>query len=265
MAVRGVGAILRGAFDAVFRPHRFVEFQTDSYGASRLGVIRQLGSLLAVYFVNLIAYAIPLTLAGIGIQSTQSAPSNFGNLVSAYGIDPTASWRVLSAFVQNSLYISIATLITLVTFHAGVLIVRDSQGIVQSMHTVVYTTSAYLVATFSAVWYLTNQAGVSGARELVRNLQAAFVYAIIDAVGAGLELPAGRPESLGVNTLSTEGEWILAILVITLLYYLFSLYLGARINHRATRSNAAIAVVAVALSPLVYVTGSILAYTFGFA
>ncbi|AUG49548.1 hypothetical protein BVU17_18410 (plasmid) [Haloarcula taiwanensis] len=146
------------------------------------------------------------------------------------------------------------------TFHVGVLIVRDSQGIVQSMHTVVYTTSAYLVATFSAVWYLTNQAGVSGARQLIRNLQAAFVYAIIDALGAGVELPGGRPDSLGVTTISAEGQWILAILTLTLLYYLFSLYLGARINHRATRSNAAIAVVAVALSPVVYVTGSIVAY-----
>ncbi|MBX0325424.1 hypothetical protein EGH21_20565 [Halomicroarcula sp. F13] len=213
-----------------------------------------------MYLVNLVAYAIPLTLAGIGIQSSQRAPAGFADVVSSYGIDATASWQLLVAFVQNSLFISIATAITLVTFHVGVLIVRDSQGIVQSMHTVVYTTSAYLVATFSAVWYLTNQAGVSGARQLVRTLQAAFVYAIIDALGAGLELPGGRPNSLGVETISTQGQWILAILTLTLLYYLFSLYLGARINHRATRSNAVIAVIAVALSPVVYVTGSIITY-----
>lgn len=260
MSVRGVGAILRGGFDAIFRPHKFVEFQTDSYGASRLGVIRQLGSLLGVYFVNLAAYAVPLTLAGIGVQSAQPAPENFARIVGSYGIDPVASWQLLTAFIQNSLFISIATAITLVTFHMGVVIVRDSQGIVQSMHTVVYTTSAYLVATFSAVWYLTNQAGVSGARQLIRNLQAAFVYAIIDALGAGVELPSGRPDSLGVTIISAEGQWILAILTLTLLYYLFSLYLGARINHRATRSNAVIAVIAVALSPVVYVTGSIIAY-----
>lgn len=265
MAVRGIGAVVRGAFNAVIRPDRFVEFQTDSYATSRLGMARQMGSLFGVYLVNLVAYAIPLTLAGIGVQSTQQSPGWVRNLIGPSGIDPTASWQLLVAFVQNSLYISMATALTLVTFHVGVLIVRDSRDVVQSVHTVVYTTSAYLVAVFSGVWYLTNRAGVSGAREFVRNLQASFVYAIIDLLGADLELPGGRPESVAVNTLSTEGQWILALLSIALLYYLFSLYLGARINHRATRSNALIAVAAVALSPAVYVTGSVLAYTLGLA
>lgn len=265
MAVSGVGAILRGAFDAVFRPHRFVEFQADSYGASRLGVFRQLGSLLGVYAVNLVAYAIPLTLAGIGVQSSQRPPVWYVDVAGPYGVDPTASWQLLAAFVQNSLYITIATAITLVTFHVGVLIGRDSRDVVQSMHTVVYTTSAYLVAVFSGVWYLTNRDGVAGARELVRNLQAEFVYAIIDLFGSDLELPGGRPGELVVGSISPTGRWVLALLVVAILYYLFSLYLGARVNHTASRSNALLAVVAVALSPVVYVGGSVIAYVIGIA
>jgi len=265
MAGNGIGALVRGGFNALFRPHRFVEFQTSTYASTRIETLRQLGSLLGVYVVNLAAYAIPLTLAGIGVQSSQQPPPGYRSGVGQYGLEPAASWQLLSAFIQNSLYITAVTAITLVTFHAGVLLVRDSRGVVQSMHTVVYTTSAYLAAVFSGVWYLTNQEGVAGARELVRNLQAEFVYAIIDVFGADLELPGGRPGELVPGSVSPAGQWVLALLVVAVLYYLFSLYLGARINHHASRSNALLAIVAVALSPVVYVGGSVVAYLIGVA
>lgn len=265
MAVRGVGSLARGVFDALLRPQRFVELQTSTYESERLRALSQVASLVLVYVVNLVAYAVPLTLAGIGVQSSAQAPSGYAALVGGIGLDPTGTWQLLVAFVQNSLYITVATVVTLVTFHVGVVLARDSRGVVQSMHTVVYTTSAYLVAVFTGVWYLTNQAGVDGARELVLNLQAAFVYAVIDLIGADLSLPVGRPDSLVATSLSTTGQVVLALLVVAVLYYLFSLYLGARVNHLASRRNAALAVLAVALAPVVYVAGSVLAYTVGFA
>jgi hypothetical protein len=89
------------------------------------------------------------------------------------------------------------------------------------------------------------------------NLQSAFVYAVIDALGADLALPGGRPGELTVATITPEGQWVLALLVLALGYYLFSLYLGARINHQATRIGAFVAVTAVALSPVAYVVGSV--------
>lgn len=264
MAQRGIGSLVRGVFDAVVRPRRFVEFNASTYGASRTGVLGQLASLSAVYLVNLVAYAIPLTLAGIGVGVGVRPPAGYATAVSQVGLNPAGSWQLLTAFVQNSLYITVATAITLVTFHVGVLLGGDSQGLVQSMHTVVYTTSAYLVAVFTGVWYLTTRGGVDGARELVLNLQAAFVYAIIDLLGVDLELPTGRPDGVLAASISASGQVVLALLVVAVLYYLFSLYLGARVNHLASRRNAVAAVVAVALSPAVYVTGSIVAYGAGF-
>jgi hypothetical protein len=263
MAVRGVGSVLRGGFNAVFRPQEFVKFQASAYGVTRLGVVRQFVSLLGVYFVNLAAYAVPLSLAGIGVQNSQQPPAQYGAVLARTGLDPTATWQLIVAFFQNSLFISAATGLTLLTFHVSIVLVRDSRGILQSMHTVVYTTSAYLVAVFSGVWYLTNQAGVSGARTLVRNLQAAFVYAVIDALGSNLALPGGRPTELVPTTITTEGQWILALMVLAILYYLVSLYFGARVNHRASRTKSLIAVVGVALAPVVYVAGSVAVFTIG--
>jgi hypothetical protein len=259
MAVTGIGSVVRGVFDAVLRPHRFVEFQTSSYASTRRETVRQLGSLVVVYAVNLATYATPLTLAGIGVQQGGQPPAAYAGTVGSYGLDPTASWQLLSAFVQNSLFITAATVLTLLSLHVGVLIVRESRGVVQSTHTVVYTTSAYLAAVFSGVWYLTSQPGVSGAREFVVNLQAAFVYVVIDLLGADLALPGGRPGEVAVASITTEGQWVLALLAVGIGYYLFSLYLGARINHQASRSGAFVAVTSVALSPVAYVVGSVAA------
>ena len=265
MATKGLGSVAKGVFDALFRPHQFVEFQTSTYASTRAESVRQVGSLFGVYLVNLVAYAIPLTLAGIGVQRSGQPPAGYTAVVGQYGLTPTASWQLLTAFVLNSLYISVAAGLTLLTFHAGLVLARGSRGAIQSVHTVVYTTSAYLAAVFSGVWYLTTGEGVAGARELVRNLQAAFVYAIIDRLGADLELPGGRPGDILVESISTTGQWVLALLVVALCYYLVSLYLGARVNHLASKRSAALAVCAVVFSPVVYVAASVLAVIVGFA
>ncbi|WP_262177533.1 hypothetical protein [Haloarcula laminariae] len=265
MATKGLDSVVRSVFDALFRPHRFVEFQTSTYASTRGEVVRQAGSLFGVYLVNLMAYAIPLTLAGIGVQQSGQPPAGYATAAARYGVAPTASWQLLTAFVLNSLYITVAAAVTLLTFHAGLVLARGSRGIVQSAHTVVYTTSAYLAAVFSGVWYLTTGQGVSGARELVRNLQAAFVYAIIDRLGADLELPGGRPGTVAVESISPTGQWVLALLALALCYYLVSLYFGARVNHLASKGSATLAVCAVVLSPVVYVAASVLAVTIGVA
>ncbi|MFC7075918.1 hypothetical protein [Haloarcula halophila] len=263
MVARGVGPVVRAAFDAVVRPRRFVAFQQSAYGDSLTATARQLASLVVVYLVNLVLYALPLTVAGVGLQQAGSPPAVFVAVAAPLLGDPAAGWAIAVAFVQNCAFITVATGITLLTFHLGVVATGGARGLVQSVHTVVYTTSAYLVALFSGVWYLTNTDGLAAARALVRNVQAAFVYWVIDLLGSSLELPGGRPDSLVAGPLTTQGRWVLALLCVTTLYYLLSLYLGARINHRTGRTDAATTVVAVALSPVLYVAGSVVATTMG--
>jgi hypothetical protein len=263
MVVRGFESVVRSAFDAVFRPRRFVAFQRSAYAESTAAAVRQLVSLVGVYVANLVLYALPLTVAGVGLQQAGSPPTAFAALAGSLGGNPAASWAVLVGFVRNCAFITVATGITLVTFHLGIVLTGGARGLVQSVHTVVYTTSAYLVVLFSGVWYLTNTEGLAAARTLVRNAQAAFVYLVIDLLGSDLELAGGRPGELVAGPLSAQGRWVVAILCLTTLYYLLSLYLGARINHQTDRTDAATTVVAVALSPVLYVAGSVVTTTLG--
>lgn len=263
MAARGIGSLLRGVVNAVFRPQQFVAFQTSSYASSTYSVVQQFGYLILVYVVNLSAYALPLTLAGVGLENAQAPPPYYTELVATLGLSPRASWQLLVSFIQNSLFITVATILTLGTFHVSVVLAGKSRGILQSIHTVVYTTSAYLAAVFSGVWYLSTANGVSTARQLVRNLQAEFVYSVVDFLGVGLGLPGGRPDVLVPGEISLEGQWVLAFLLIAVCYYLISLYYGARINHQTNRISGFLAVVMVTLSPIAYVAGSALITTFG--
>lgn len=51
---------------------------------------------------------------------------------------------------------------------------------------------------------------------------------------------------------------LLAVLALLVCYYLYSLYLGARLNHRMTRTSGVVVIVAVGLSPALYVLGSLI-------
>lgn len=251
--IRSRMSILRGVVDAIIRPAELVNARRTGWQGSVRKRVRQLRSLVFVYIANLGLYAAPLTLAGFGQDAAPEVPGWFVATVGAPGL-----WTITFAFVQNCLFLLTATVLTLVTFHVAILVTAQSRGFFRSAYTVIYSTSAYLAGVFTVVWYLSTNENVAAARGVVLDAQRVFVYAIIDALGSTVELPGGRPGVVEFEPLTAEGEWVLAILLVLACYYLYSMYLGARINHRADRVIGLLVVVAVLASPVVYVAGSII-------
>jgi len=252
------GVALAGSmFDAVFRPERFVSVRREAAFRTRLGLARQVVGLVAFYVWNVFLYALPLTLAGIGFTSTASAPGWFAALVPATVGDPAGLWRLLVGLFQNSAFLTIATAVVLVSYHGAVLVSRGSGGLLESVHTVVYTTGAYLAAMFTGVMFLSTTPGLETAETLVLNVQKAGFYAVIDWLGADVALPGGRPGQLVVGGLTTTGELILALLVVASLYFVYSLYLGARLNHGMNRLQSTAVLVAISAAPVIYIAGSV--------
>lgn len=253
------GGLVRGLFDAVFRPAELVKAHTTTRRRGIFEQIRQLWSLASIYLVNLALYAGPLTLAGFGRQSVPAMPGWFGNLVQIP--NNGAVWQLSYAFLQNSLFLLTATVLTLLTFHLGVVITLQSRGLLQTAYTVVFSTSAYLAGIFTVVWYLSMNPGVTAARTLVINVQKVFIYRVIDYFGADLGLPGGRPDELAIQALTSEGEFLITLLLVLAIYYFYSLYLGARINHASNKIYSLLIVGLVTISPVIYVAGTIIAYT----
>ncbi len=257
MVVRGLGRILSAAFDAMFRPSEFVAAERRVYTTNRASAISHFRSLITVYLTNLALYAGPLTLAGFGVGSTVDPPPRVVALLAEPLGDPITVWQLLLAFFQNSAYITALTVVTIITFHLGAFLTFNSRGAIQSVHTVVYTSTAYLAGLFTLAWYLATNPNVPAAREFVLNLQREFVFIVLDFLGVSLTLPGGRPESIAMGEFTRQGIFLIVLLVLMTVYYLYSLYLGARINHRMRRGNALVTLVIVATSPVLYIIGSV--------
>ena len=255
-----VGGVVAGLFDAVFRPSEFVT-ASSAGGAGGLRSLRRSASLSLVYAVNLVLYAGPLTLAGFGVDVSAAPPAWFRRTALAALGDTATIWQLGLGFAQNCAFLLVASVLTLVTCHAGVVLTRNSAGPLRTLHTVVYSTSAYLAGIFTVVWYLSTNGTVVVARDFVVAAQAAFIYYFIDLFDAGLGLPGGRPAAVPAAELSHRGTLALALLALMALYYLYSLYLGTRINHGATRTSGLLVVAFVVCSPALYVVGLILVYT----
>ena len=267
MLVRGGAAIFYGLFDALVRPSEFVRAQTSTYSSSWLLFAGQVLRLSLVWLVNLVMYALPLTFAGIGFTTEETAPAGFAALAAPLFGSPDVAWQLLVGFVQNSIFLTVATGLTFVAFHGGVVTASRSRGMLQSLHTVVYTTSAYLAGMFTIVMYLSTTTGVEQARQFVENLQANFFIGLLEVFGFGFLDPGFDTGPLLLEGLSQTGTTLLAILALLSLYFLYSMYLGARVNHQLNRIQSSIVVVAVLLAPAVYIIGSaimtLLVLTFG--
>lgn len=246
---------LKGIYYALLRPSKLVAVPNPHADRSLLSQLRQARALVIVYLLNLALYAGPLTVAGIGIQSESSVPNWIRWLI---GTDPGPVMLYVSGFIQNSVYLLGFTVATLVAIHVALLITFQSNGLLRTAYSVVYSTSAYVAGIFTVVWYLATTDGVESARNFVIDVQVAFIYTIIDYIGANIEYTVPRPETISAANFSQLGEYGVISLVVLIGYFFYSLYLGARINHDAGRFASLIAILVVISLPIGYVIGSII-------
>jgi hypothetical protein len=257
MGKRGLN-ILRQPINAIFRPSEIVDTPPTYDAGSSLRKIR-LGATLLIFFIgNLLLYTLPLALAGIGAISTDlQPPIVFESLIPGF-IEPNEAWLFLLRVTQNSLFLLTAAVITFVAFHISITITRSSKGIVRSLRVITYSSALYLATIFTLVWLASTNPNIGVADELLLSLQSEFIYYFIDLLDASLELPGGRTSRPNLSNLTTTGIAILSGLTITISYYAYMLYLGARKTHNTSRIESGFVVLFVAASPALYVIGSIL-------
>ncbi|MEZ3145107.1 hypothetical protein [Halobaculum sp. MBLA0143] len=249
------GGIVAGVFDAVFRPARLVAAETGRGRSASGGQFRQLYTLSVVYLVNVVLYAAPLTLAGVGVRGAGAAPPAVARLPLA---SPDTVWQFTVGLIVNSLTLLAGTVLTLFAVHAALVVTLQSRGFVRTAYSVVYSTSAYLAGMYTVVVYL-SQAGTDVAAGVVLDLQRALFASVLNAMGSTLEPPGGEPQGFVFSGMSTAGVYALSLLAVLAVYYLYSLYLGSRINHDAGRLPSLLVVLGVVVSPVVYIVATVLA------
>lgn len=232
--------MLAWPFNVVFRPERLVSVDGTDEGRGWTRTVVDGTRLLAVYSLNLVLYAAPLTLAGFGISGAITLP------------------KFLTSLATNSAFLLVGTFLTFVTFHIGVVISGASSGLIRSLRAVTYSTGVYLALGYTLVWYVATTPRTTTASDLLIAMQAEFLYYFIDVLNAGLEIPGGRPDMVASAGLTPMGQSILILLGLSGLYYLYVLYIGSRTGHGANRAQAFVATAFVLVSPAIYAVGTIL-------
>lgn len=251
-----VKGVVFGLLDAVFRPGAFVSADRSAAGSVR-NQIRQSAVLIVVYLANLLLYAGPLTLSGFGVSQTAAAPRAFAAIVAPFA-DPATAWALTGGLIQNSAFITVLSGLTLVTYHGALLGTFSSRGFVLTLHTVVYSVSAYLAGIFTILVLISQQAQYAAARDLVIELQVRFITVFYEAFGVPASQRLFTPgETIPVSALTGPDVTVLSILGVLVLYFTYSLYLGTRINHAGSRFSAVFALAGVVASPAIYITGLI--------
>ncbi|GAB3667123.1 hypothetical protein [Halopiger thermotolerans] len=250
------GQLLRWPIDVLVRPSDFVRVDPEQEPTNRIDAIVDAVRLGLVYFANLLLYTAPLTLAGYGVRSGTTAPRPVAVTLEPIVGNPDAIWQFGTALFANGVFLLLATVLTLVTFHAGAVLAGSSNGLVQSLRAVSYSTGIYLAVMFSIVVSVSTESGFETAEALLLWLQASFIQFFIDFVGADLVPPveASRPE---LSAITTVEQALLTVLLLAGVYFLYVLYAGARTSHGATRLQALCATAFVLASPALYVLGAI--------
>ena len=254
--------VLRQPVYAVLKPSEIVQ-TPPSYDAGSVFRKVWLAAILLVFFLgNVLVYTLPLSLAGIGTVAPEPTPPTAFEAVPLGATDPVDAWVFLLRVTQNSLFLLAAAVITFVAFHMAVILTRSSKGLIRSLRVITYSSALYLATVFTLVWLASTNPNVGVADELLLSLQSDFVYYFIDLLGSPLELPGGRIDRPALSGLTPVGVSILSGLAITLCYYAYVLYLGARKTHGTDRIESVLVVLFVATSPALYVIGSILIFEF---
>ena len=252
--------LVRRPVDILLRPSTVVQAPA-AYEATSVTKRAYIALKLTVFFVaNLLLYTFPLSLAGIGtIDPALTAPAWFAGLAESVVSDPDAVYRFLLRLAENSLFLFVAAVLTFAAVHVGVLITRESNGILMSLRVVTYSTALYLATLFTLVWYTASSPNIVVADDLLLFVQAEGINFIIDQMGSNLVLPGEYPSDVNTAAMTLHGKALIVAIMITMVYYVYVLYLGARVAHGTSRLTSLFVVGFVSISPVLYVVGSVLA------
>lgn len=243
---------------AFVNPRSYIGARSSVYEQGITMRIQKAIQLVGLYVVGIGLYALPLTYAGIGMtDATREPHPAVAPLADSLSLDARELWQFITAFAENSIFLVAGSVLVFVVLHAAVVLLRTSKGMLQTVHTVVYSTGMYLAAIYSLVWAASIMDGVETAEGVVLTVQSRFVNAVIDLVGADLQFLSGTTALPDTDKLTLMGVLLLISLACLSAYFLYSMYLGVRINHDGSRLTAIGAVAVVLASPVLYVIGSV--------
>jgi hypothetical protein len=250
---------IRWLVDVILFPGNIVRSSAISNTTSLIGRSEAFLRLNLFFVINIVLYALPLSLAGIALGVSEQPPPPLvselvGTLPESPLIEARGSWNVFLRLVNNSISLITFTLLSYIMYHIGVLFTRKSKGALVSYYTIMISTSIYLALIFNISWYMVAETGTAG--DLIDWSVRQFFISSADLVG--VDTGINSTEFRSIDTLSAEGEIGFTLLGIFLCYYIYVLYVGARSSHGLTRYESLAVIIFVSISPAIFGVASAL-------
>jgi hypothetical protein len=150
--------------------------------------------------------------------------------------------------LENSLLLFYASALMFIIYHTAVWITRSSNGWIRSLDIITLSTGIYLAIIFNLLIFGTGSLEVTG--ELLRGVQTEFLVLMIDLTGSTHTITTATP--INPNDLTPAGNFVLIALVVSIGYFGYVLYLGARQIHQLSRIESVSVISAVAIAPVAY-------------
>jgi hypothetical protein len=244
---------VRWLVDVILFPGNLVRNPAVSNTSSLIARSKVYLRLTVFFVINIVLYALPLSLAGIALGvDDEDPPLLVYQLVKALPESPLigakGSWNVFLRLLNNSVSLISFTILSFIIYHIGILLTRRSSGTLLSYYTIMISTSIYLALIFNISWYMISE--TETARALIDWSVRTFFISSADLVG--VDSSVGPGEFKNPDTLSTEGEIGFVLLGIFLCYYIYVLYVGARNSHGLARYESLAVIALVSISPVIF-------------
>lgn len=254
-----IPARVRWLIDVILFPGNVVRNPAVSNRSSLIARIKVFLRLTVFFIVNIVLYALPLSLAGIALGVSEREPLTLiveivdalpeSSLITASGAS-----NVLLRLANNSISLIVFAFLSFLMYHIGIFFTRKSDGAILSYYTIMISTSIYLAILFNISWYMVAQ--TETARYLIDWAVRQFFISSANLINVEPTVSAGEFQNL--SALSTEGQIGFILLAVFLCYYIYVLYVGARSLHELTRYESITVVGFVSTSPVVFGTASAL-------
>jgi hypothetical protein len=226
----------RVLFDVIFNPRNLIDSSSRYTNQSVAERLKTFISVTIFFFLNVIIYALPLSLQGTGF------------------VGDSFSVRLL---INNSSSLVSFGFLTYFLYHFGIWVTRRSSGLIPSYRVVMINTSIYLAIIFNLLWI-----GVFRTETLGRLFNWAFQM-LFRTIGYYVGVPPDFDSGLetlppGSILLSASERAIIVGLIIAFCYYLYVLYIGAKMVHNLTRYESAVAIGFVLTSPVIFAAASLI-------
>lgn len=252
---RGTGRLVGWLFDVILRPGGLAQTEPN-YGPPYSLQSIKLYLFQTLFFLgNVILFALPLALAGQGFVEEESAPSWFATIIPE-GFDINSLWMIVARLINISSFFLALALMTFFTYHVGIWLTRNSQGIVVSYRIIALSTALYLAVIFNLGWVAVLSPQTPVAAEFIN--WSVREYFLIFADLVNVEAPFEAVEQPDLAELTSQGQAVLFFLILALCYYAYVLYQGARKSHQLPRYEAVLVVAFVGLTPIMFGTTTVI-------